>query len=84
MSPAASRNSTIVDRTIDLTEQHVSFQKEGREEEDIITTPKPKGRKSDPEAKKKTPKKLPEDGGLKKRLNILYKTAYEYSVSRRG
>lgn len=59
------------------------FQKEGREEEDIMTTPKQKGRKSDPEAKKKTPKKMPEDA-LKKRLNILYKTAYEYTVSRCG
>ena len=64
-----------------LTEQPVCFQKEGREEEDIIPTPKPKGRKSDPEAKKKTPKKMPEDA-LKKRLNILYKTAFEYTVSR--
>ena len=63
-----------------LTEQPVCFQKEGREEEDIIPTPKPKGRKSDPEAKKKTPKKMPEDA-LKKRLNILYKTAFEYTVS---
>ena len=48
-----------------------------------MTTPKQKGRKSDPEAKKKTPKKMPEDA-LKKRLNILYKTAYEYTVSRCG
>ncbi|KAK7457993.1 hypothetical protein BaRGS_00039138 [Batillaria attramentaria] len=53
--------------------------KEGREEEDIAVTPKPKGRKSDVDVKKKTPKKTPEDGGLKKRLNILYKTVFEYT-----
>ena len=55
-------------------------QKEGREEEDIVPTPKGKGRKSDTDSKKKTPKKTPEDGGLKKRLNILYRTAYDYTV----
>ncbi|XP_070193759.1 protein polybromo-1-like isoform X2 [Littorina saxatilis] len=60
-----------------LTVTHFPGLKEGREEEDIPTTTKAKGRKSDPESKKKTPKKGPEDGGLKKRLNILFKTAYE-------
>ncbi|XP_076447907.1 protein polybromo-1-like isoform X4 [Babylonia areolata] len=55
--------------------------KDGREDEDIVPSviPKSKGRKSDPDLKKKTPKKGPDDGGLKKRLQILYKTAYDYT-----
>ncbi|KAL8620376.1 hypothetical protein ACOMHN_013001 [Nucella lapillus] len=55
--------------------------KDGRDDEDIvpIVIPKSKGRKSDTEVKKKTPKKGPEDGGLKKRLGILYKTAFDYT-----
>jgi hypothetical protein len=62
------------------------LQKEGRDEDDFMVTPKTKGRRSEttPEIlKKKTPgKKGPaDDGGMKKRLNILYKTAFDYTVS---
>lgn len=59
----------------------ILLQKEGREpEDDIVQTPKMKSRKSETDLKKKTPKKTPEDG-LRKRLNILYKVVYEYTVS---